>query len=961
MIPLLFSYLSVASACTFIALGMHAYKQNPKAFLNRLFLTLSLSLATWAFPYSFVYSAPTKEIAWQWYKVSAIGWCTFMSIGSHFLLQLSGKQMGKGWKLYPILYGPPVFFLYKVFFDTLLVEDLIQGPFGWIEILSHNKTWPLIFLTYTGSLLFWSLYIVYKWGKTTEVKMERKQAMLLVKAGFIATCLGIISNLIAPLLNIRYLPALAPILLLIFAWGAYVAITKYKAMSLDPIITEDKILSLIGDMVILLDRKLRIIKCNPQFLVVFGFEQSEVILHDINEIFPEVTRYLTPENYQNGSVELELPSHNREMIPVKMSVVHIYDQFGELAGVVLVIQDIRALVNLRLEIERHKETQRNLQELQKELEQKVEERTSTLLEFNKKLIFEAQEKEKLYQELIKKEESFRMLLESFPDPVAILSSSGEIKYANQAFAQLLQTAEGSFSELLARIKDAYRSGAVAELQMGERQMELRSFSLLGEDVADVVVIRDVTELRKREIELRESQKKYAQILEEIREGYYETDLKGRFVFFNPSWLRTLKLSESELMGMSYKKIVVPEYVDKIFLEFNNVYKNKTPKDNVTVKVIDGKGYIKDLEISICPIIDYQGNITGFRGMARDMTQRKRQEAALKESEERFRILFNTLKYPIFLLDKGIIVDCNPATFWMFGGDRDSIIGKSPIELSPPFQPDGQSSKEKGYMYMKRAWEGESLSFEWQHMRLDGSLFETEVRLERVALPGKVYLLAVIYDITERKRFEEELKLISIKDELTGLYNRRGFKELGERLLMTAARQNKGVFLVFSDLNYLKHINDTYGHSAGDLALKELARILKERFRGDDVVARIGGDEFAVLAMEAEGILDPDSIERRLKDGISALNQLHRLPFEISASIGITKWGPESSVSLEILLVEADRLMYEDKAKKKGFAHSPSSLEKMIEGPEEQNLGESTEQKEEALELNNRAKSEGQNF
>ena len=916
MIPVLLSYLSVVSACTFIALGLHAYKQNPKAILNRLFVCLCLSLATWAFSYSFVYSASTKEIAWQWYKVSSLGWCTFMSIGSHFLLKLSGKEMVKEWKLYPILYVPPIFFLYKVFFDTLLVEDLIQGPFGWVEVLSEDKTWILVFLGYTGSLLFFSFYILYNRGKTAELKIERKQAMLIVRAGFVSTCLGFSSNLVAPLLNITQLPALAPIFILIFAFGAYIAITKYKAMALDPIITEDKILSLIDDMVILLDRKLKIIKCNPQFLQIFGFEPNQVISHDVADIFPELKDHLKTDHLQEQTMELELQDYNGENIPVRVSIVKIYDQFNELARILLVIHDIRPIVNLRLEIQKHKETQRNLEELQRELEQKVEERTSKLMEVNKKLISEAQGREKLYQELIRKEENFRILSESFPDPVAILSSSGNIAYANQAFAQFLNTLPIEPAEALTTLKGACQDGGIGALQIGEMHLEVRSFSLPGEELANVFVIRDMTELIKSEKELRESQKKYQQILEEIREGYYETDLKGRFVFFNNSWLRILKLSTSELKGQSYKKIVMPEYVSKVFVEFNSVYNSKTPKDNVEIKIINGKGDIKDLEISICPITDSTGNVTGFRGIARDMTERKKQEALLKESEERFKILFNSIKYPIFLLEKGYIVDCNPATFSIFGGDRKSIIGKSPVELSPPTQPDGTPSVEAGILYMKRAWEGESLSFEWKHKRLDGSVFDAEVRLERVMLHGKVYLLAVIYDITDRKRFEEELKLISIKDELTGLFNRRGFKELGERLLKTASRLNKGVFLVFFDLNHLKYINDTFGHSAGDLALLKFAKILRENFRGDDVIARIGGDEFVVLAMETEPSFDLNSIEKRIQDSINAYNELNELPFKLSASIGIVRWGPESAISLETLLIEADRLMYEDKTKKK---------------------------------------------
>ena len=103
---------------------------------------------------------------------------------------------------------------------------------------------------------------------------------------------------------------------------------------------------------------------------------------------------------------------------------------------------------------------------------------------------------------------------------------------------------------------------------------------------------------------------------------------------------------------------------------------------------------------------------------------------------------------------------------------------------------------------------------------------------------------------ERKRMEEEIRSLSLTDELTGLYNRRGFTLLAEQEVKLAHRMNRTMLLFFCDVDNLKGINDTHGHAQGDLALKEVSAILKETFREADILARLGGDEFVVLAVDA---------------------------------------------------------------------------------------------------------------
>jgi diguanylate cyclase (GGDEF)-like protein len=169
-------------------------------------------------------------------------------------------------------------------------------------------------------------------------------------------------------------------------------------------------------------------------------------------------------------------------------------------------------------------------------------------------------------------------------------------------------------------------------------------------------------------------------------------------------------------------------------------------------------------------------------------------------------------------------------------------------------------------------------------------------------------------LRERQRMEEELRTLSISDELTGLYNRRGFFAFAEQQTKIAKRMKQGVLLVSADLNDMKKINDGFGHHEGDLALKDTADILRKSFRESDIIARIGGDEFAVLMMEKQGI-DREVLSARLDHNLEQHNAGSRRSYALSISTGIVSCGPECDVPLEDLMKRADLLMYEQKRNK----------------------------------------------
>jgi diguanylate cyclase (GGDEF)-like protein len=162
------------------------------------------------------------------------------------------------------------------------------------------------------------------------------------------------------------------------------------------------------------------------------------------------------------------------------------------------------------------------------------------------------------------------------------------------------------------------------------------------------------------------------------------------------------------------------------------------------------------------------------------------------------------------------------------------------------------------------------------------------------------------------KLKETLEIVqnlSLQDDLTGLYNRRGFITLAEQQLRLANRNQKSMAVVFADMDGLKSINDKLGHKQGDAAIIAMGNILTETFRKSDVVARLGGDEFAVLAIATS---EADLLSEKILENVKAYNHKHRRKFTLSVSIGVVLYSPDNPCSIETLIDRADEKMYHNK-------------------------------------------------
>jgi len=176
-------------------------------------------------------------------------------------------------------------------------------------------------------------------------------------------------------------------------------------------------------------------------------------------------------------------------------------------------------------------------------------------------------------------------------------------------------------------------------------------------------------------------------------------------------------------------------------------------------------------------------------------------------------------------------------------------------------------------------------------------------------------LIVVHEITERKLLEEKLRELSLLDELTGLNNRRGFNVLGTQFLYMVKRMSLKAVLIFGDMDGMKKINDTFGHGEGDQALLEFANLLLSSSRSSDILARMGGDEFIVLAVETTEKVS-DGLLARMNSNLEIFNSQPDRKYPISVSFGVAHYDPEQPIGLEELINQADNSMYEEKQRKK---------------------------------------------
>ncbi len=374
----------------------------------------------------------------------------------------------------------------------------------------------------------------------------------------------------------------------------------------------------------------------------------------------------------------------------------------------------------------------------------------------------------------------------------------------------------------------------------------------------------------------------------------------------------------QLVGRPMSEIVGANYRDL----FPNAPQGKTPSagrdGQPPVRVYETsfttpEEEAHDLIVAESFITSAEGAFDESIGQIIDITQRKKAEQELRQLKEFTDEAVRHMTEGMIVTERdGRISFANMAAAEMLGYGPGELNGKLESEIIAPDQIDIVTRM------AERREKGLTDRYEIDMLRKDGER-RTILVSGGPKSGGDLHrgALAILTDITDRKRMEEEIRSLSLTDDLTGLANRRGFIALAGQQLKIAVRMNRRAILFFLDLDDLKVINDSFGHRRGDQALMDIGSLLKRNFRESDLLARYGGDEFAVLALEETGT-EPARIIERLQSKLDAYNARAELEksFKLYFSIGHVTFDPDFPASLEDLVARADLLMYEDKKRKK---------------------------------------------
>ena len=388
------------------------------------------------------------------------------------------------------------------------------------------------------------------------------------------------------------------------------------------------------------------------------------------------------------------------------------------------------------------------------------------------------ERKRAEEMLRRSEENFRHSLDDSPLGVRIVTAEGETIYTNRVILDIYgfdsldelkatpsmkrytpesyaefqirreKRRQGEYNPSEYEISIVRKDGEVHQLQVfrkeilwdGERQFQ--------------VIYLDITDQKRAEERLWESGQKHREIIENMQEGYHEVDIKGNFTFFNESMRKIIGYEREELLGMNNRQYADEENTHKVYQVYNRVYRTGEPVKNFEWQIIRKDGDRRDIEVSISLITATEVHPAGFRGIVRDITERKRAEEVLRASEERVTKAFRSIPDALVIsrLEDGEIIEVNDCWHKVFGYSREEVIGKSSLVLnlfadSADFQRIVALIREQGFVR----------DLELQIRQKSGALRTVTLSVESLKINGDQYMLTIAQDITDRKRTEKALR------------------------------------------------------------------------------------------------------------------------------------------------------------------------------------------------------------
>lgn len=417
----------------------------------------------------------------------------------------------------------------------------------------------------------------------------------------------------------------------------------------------------------------------------------------------------------------------------------------------------------------------------------------------------------------------------------------------------------------------------------------------GQSILDL--LNELMEKQRYET-LAESDDHHASLIDLAPDLIAICNVDGAIQELNPAGCAMLTVSDKFASAHNLRDFVHPDYrplLDDNFAAF------VAEKHRTSMKLMAEDGREVDAEVAVSVYKESDGTISQVMLVARDVSDKNRRIKEVTEREEFLRtIMATTVDGLITFNEMGVVETANPAAESIFGFGAGGLGGASITDLMPDARGRRQSDTDTVLKSLELDLDTKQCGREVSGLRKDGSNFPLEVSLSDFRLRDRVHYIAVVRDITERKKAEDRLKFLATRDPLTHLPNRYLFSERLKDSTLQADKTGTKSAVLFIDLDNFKNINDAMGHAAGDVVLQLAGKRLESCVRGKDTIARLSGDEFTVIL---EGVSEEDEVEAVASRMLRALSQ----PFHVdgkelytSGSIGVIIY-PDNCDNVDDLL------------------------------------------------------------